>query len=149
MIVFGVEKYEDVIDEMKVYYPLHYDELASNHEIELDPDYEAYLKLKDFLHVVTVRDSDCDNKLVGYHISIVMPHLHYRKSLTAHTDIYYLHKDYRKGLAGINMLKYMEKSVKEIGVERIYMMTKTNLNRGKILDRLGYSEKEHIYTKMI
>lgn len=146
MITFQVENYADAIDEVKVYYPMHYDELASNHEIQLDPDYDAYLRINHLIHLVTVRDG---SKLVGYHLSFVMPHLHYRKSLTATTDIYFLDPAYRKGRAGLDLLKFMEKSLKDIGVERIYMMTKTNLNRGKILERLGYSEKEHIYTKMI
>ena len=134
--------------EIQRYWPEHYSELASNKEIELAPDYDWYVRtaMNGCLHVVTVRDGD---KLVGYHISIVAPHIHYRNSLTAHTDIYFLDKAYRKGFFGIDLFKFMEESLKARGVERIYMMTKTDSDKGKILDRLGYVEKERIYTKMI
>jgi len=148
MIEFCVEDYADVIAEIKPYYALHYDELASNKEIELDPNYEVYEKLHEagVLHVVTARDNGI---LVGYHISFVMPHLHYKQSLTAHTDIYYLRKDCRVGMNGVNLFKFMEQSLRVRGVERIYMMTKTDADKGVILERLGYVEKERIYTKMI
>lgn len=148
MLDFTVEKYEDCISEVSAYYPSHYDELASNKEIPLDPSYDSYdvMAKAGLLHVVVARK---DGVLVGYHISIVMRHLHYRKSLTAMTDIYYLRKDCRKGMNGVNLFKFMESSLKAIGVERIYMMTKTDFNKGAILERLGYVEKERIYTKMI
>lgn len=148
MIAFAVEQYQDAIDEIKPYYQAHYDELASNKEIPLDPNYEAYDRMAEMglMHVVTAR---LDGVLVGYHISIVFPHLHYKQSLTAHTDIYYLRPDCRIGRNGIELFKFMECSLKDKGVQRIYMMTKTDADKGAILERLGYAEKERIYTKMI
>lgn len=147
-IEFNVERYQDAINEIKPYYQAHYDELASNKEIPLDPDYETYDKLSEagFIHLVTARK---DGELVGYHISFVMPHMHYKSSLTAHTDIYYLRKDCRIGLNGYNFFKFMEESLNKKGVQRIYMMTKTDADKGIILKRLGYVEKERIYTKML
>lgn len=148
MIKFAVEQYRDAIEEVKPYYALHYAELASNKEIDLNPNYDAYNGLADagLIHLVTARDNGL---LVGYHISIVSPHMHYQHSLTAFTDIYYLDEKYRIGRNGINMFKFMESSLKKRGVERIYMMTKTDSDKSKILKRLGYAEKERIYTKMI
>jgi len=134
--------------ELWKYWPEHYEELASNKEIELAPDYDWYVAraMDRSLHVVTVRDG---HRLIGYHISIIAPHIHYKHSLTAHTDIYFLDKIYRRGHNGIKLFEFMESSLKERGVNRIYMMTKTDADKGKILDRLGYVEKERIYTKMI
>ena len=148
MITYQVERYMDAIPEIVPYYELHYAELASNKEIELEPDYEMYEKMDalGLLHLVTARS---DDELIGYYIAFVHGALHYRSSLTAHTDIYYLRKDFRSGFVGINFFKFVEKSLKEKGVQRIYMMTKVDSDKSAIWKRLGYVEKEIVFTKMI
>ena len=148
-VKFQVEEYEKVIEEIKPYYNSHYEEVAADKEIELNPSYETYttLALLGILHVVTVRNND--NNLIGYYIAIVTPHLHYKQSLTAVTDIYYLDPEYRFGRIAIDFFKFIESSLKDRGVQRIYTMTKSFANKGKIFEYLGYTEKERIYTKMI
>ena len=143
---YQVESYSACLGELKAIYPQHWQEIALNKDqIELDPDYELYAKLDELgaVHLVTARDG---RFLVGYHISFIRPHLHYRRSLTAFTDIFYLLPEYRRGLNGYNLLKFFVDSVREIGVERIYMMTKLAIDLTPILDRLGFSEIEHLHT---
>lgn len=147
-IEFAVEDYKMVVSELRGYYQAHYDELASNKEIPLAPDYAAYDELYRLhrLHVVTARR---DGVLVGYFISTLGYHLHYRDSLTAWTDIYYLRPDCRHGRNGVNLFKFMEDSLNAMGVERIYTSTKTELNNGPMLEALGYAPKEVVYTKIL
>lgn len=147
-LTFQVEKYEDVIEEIKPFYPQHYEELASDKEVPLDPDYDAYEVLRKMgtLHVVTAR---FEKQLVGYHFSILTPHLHYRASLTAFTDIYYLRTDCRQGMNGINFLKAVERSLEALGVQRLYVATKTDADKGSVFRWMGYKEKERVYTKML
>lgn len=149
MITYQVEQYTSAIDEMKVLYQDHWEEIAGDKDIiKLNPNYEAYLQMDKVgvLHLVTVRDEDL---LVGYHLSFISPHLHYVDSLTAFTDIFFLKKEYRKGRVGINLFKYMEHSLRAKGVQKIYMGTKLKHDIGRILEHLNYIPIERLYTKIL
>ena len=132
---------------MRLLYLEHWEEVALNKDaIPLKMDYGRYNKLDDAgaLHVVTARN---DGELIGYHMSMVWTHMHYADSLTAFTDIFFLRKEYRKGTgAGIKLFKFMINSLRERGVQRIYMGTKLSLDIGPILERLGFKAIERIYT---
>lgn len=147
-LTFQVEQYVDVINEIIPYYPMHYEELASDKSIPLDPDFEGYLwrAEKGLLQVVTARK---DGELVGYYIAFISPHIHYRHSLTAHVDIYYLRKDCRIGANGLDFLRFAEQSLVDRAVERIYVSTKTDSDKSAIFEWLGYQEKERVFTKLI
>ena len=149
MITYQVEQYNSAIDEMKELYLDHWEEIAGDKDIiKLNPNYELYTQMAKlgFIHLVTVRDEEC---LVGYHLSLVYPHMHYKDSLTAFTDIFFLKKEYRKGRIGINLFKYMEHSLRAKGVQKIYMGTKLKHDIGNLLERLGYTPIERLYTKIL
>ena len=48
-----------------------------------------------------------------------------------------------------NSLKYMEQSLKEIGVQKIYMGTKLHMDISPILTHLGYKQIEKSFAKVI
>lgn len=146
---FAIEPYSKAILEMAELYPEHWEEIALNRDvIKLEPDYERYLLLEDngMLHVVTAR---CEGKLVGYHVFIIMKHLHYRSSLTATSDITYLKPQYRKGFNGVKFLRFAFDSLKGKGVQRVYTNCKLHHDFGRVLERLGFIEVERIYTKVL
>lgn len=149
MISYQVEKFKDIYDELKELYPFHYKEVGVNQEyIPLDPDVDAYQSLENLgmLHIITIRDS---GKLVGYHKAIVMNHLHFKSTKTAYTDLYYLLPEYRKGFTGVKLFKMWEECMRELGVKKLYSMTKLKKNNSPIFDRLNFERVEHIYTKYI
>lgn len=147
---YQVEPYEQAIEGMRLLYQEHWEEVALDKgAIRLNPDYAKYSALAKagILNVVTARVS---GELIGYHISMVWPHIHYADSLTAFTDIFFLKREYRKGTgAGVRLLKFMEKSLRERGVQKIYMGTKLLHDIGPLLERLGYKAIERIYTKVL
>jgi len=149
-LTYVVEPYLDAIAEMRELYPEHWAEIALDKDaIQLEPDYATYdlLARTNVLHLVTARDGE--GKLVGYHLSMIHPHLHYRSSITCFTDVFFLKKDYRRGMAGYKMLKFFRDSVKARGVQKIYMSTKLSLDLGPIMDRLGFKPIERIYTMVL
>jgi GNAT superfamily N-acetyltransferase len=146
---FSVEKWSDVLPEMKGLFELHYREIASFQDrIKLDPDFDVYFALEATgkLHVVTARD---DGQLIGYHLSVVTPHMHYKNTLCAHMDVLFLLPEYRHGMAGVKLLKYAEKSLIERGVPWLINGTKKVHDFGPILERLGYKVREVIYEKFV
>ena len=147
--IFAVEKIFECIDDMRYLWSMHWDEIALDKEkIKLNPDIETFQLLEDAggLHIVTLRD---DGKLIGYHASIVRPHLHYKDSLTAYVDMYFIHPDDRKGRVGIDLFKYAEKSLSARGCERVYTGTKLHKDMGVLLSRLGHKETERLFVKYI
>jgi len=148
-LTYQVEDWFDCIEEMKWLFPIHWEEVALNQStIPLDMWFEEYSRFAELgiLHIVTVRD---DDKVVGYYWALIRPHMHYKESLTAFTDMFFLHPKYRKGFNGIKLFKFFERSVKEKGVQRIIASTKIKLDKSVIFERLNYQKAEIVYTKLI
>lgn len=148
-ITYQLETLHQFLGDMANLCELHWDEIAlDKHKVPLDPDIQTFQMLENAgqLVIVTVRD---DGKLIGYHFSLVRPHLHYKTSMTAYVDMYFLHPDYRGGLVGFKMFKFVEVVLKERGVDRIYSGTKLHKDMGRLFERLGYNETERLFVKWI
>ena len=79
---------------------LHWQEIALDKDtILLEPDVDSFIEMEQrgALQIVTARD---DGRLIGYHVTIVRNHLHYKSSLSGYVDMYFIHPDYRKGRTG-------------------------------------------------
>lgn len=149
MITYQREEWHACLEEMEALWPLHWEEVAGDKDvIKLEPNYAMYDSLVSTgqLHLITAR---ADGKLIGYHVSIVRPHLHYVNSLSAFTDMYFIHPDFRKGMVGVNIFRAAEKSLKQRGVQKMFTGTKLSLDMGRIFERLGWKETERLYTKVI
>lgn len=149
MITFHVESWSDVWREMEPHWKGHWEEVAMNRDtILLDPDIEAYNAMERVggLHIVVAREAGA---LVGYHISLVRPHLHYRNDLHAFTDLYYIAKSHRKGSAGVRLFKEVERTLKARGVVKMFTGTKLSLDMSRIFEYLGWTETERLFTKYI
>jgi len=145
MITFQKEPLFPFVDEALALFKEHYEEIAERTDvIELDPDLDRYKTLENakILEVHTARD---DGKLVGYSLWMVVNHLHYKKSVTASSDILYIHPDYRKGLLGYRFLKWTTEEIKKRSPQRILFHMKPFLDYGHLVERLGghYFEKTY------
>lgn len=145
MITFQKEPMFPFVHEAMALFKEHYEEIAERTDvIELDPDLDRYKALENakILEVHTARDGD---KLVGYSVWMVVNHLHYKKSVTASSDILYIHPEYRKGLLGYKFLKWTIEEIKTRSPQRILFHMKPFLDYGHLVERLGghYFEKTY------
>lgn len=143
------EQWDDALPEMKELFGAHYEEVAADKDlVTLNPAYERYdaMNKLGMLHLVTMRH---EGRLVGYILSMVMPHLHYADSLTSFPDVLYVKPQWRNGWSFMRMLKFNETSLKARGVERIYLGVKLWRDFGPLLERMDYKPIERIYTKII
>jgi GNAT superfamily N-acetyltransferase len=148
-ITYAVEHLRDMKLELESLLPLHYEEIARDKDIiALDPDWDSYFMLEAAgqFHCMVAR---CEGKMIGYHISFIRPNLHYRKSLTAATDIYFIRKEFRLGLVGFKLFREVEKSWRARGVQKAFSGTKRALNMGKLFQRLGWTHIEDTYAKVL
>ena len=146
---FQVERWSDLQAEMLPLLSKHWEEIAINRDkIPLDIDMDRYAALEEAgaLHIVTARE---DGELIGYHVAIVSPHLHYKSTLHGITDVYFIRPEHRKGFTGIRLFKRVEEEMRKLGVRKLFTGTKLHLDMGKVFERLGYSPTERLYTKYI
>lgn len=146
---YQTEHYNDCYVEIDQHLQAHWQEIALDHEaIPLDKDTVEYQRLADSgqLHITTVRK---DGLLIGYHASIVRPHLHYKSTLHAFVDVYYIVPAHRNGRVGIQLFIEAEKALKGRGVKKIFSGTKSHKHMGPIFERLSWRETETLYSKVI
>lgn len=156
MITYAVEAWSAVWPELSQLWDAHWREVALDQDvIKLDPDLDAYAAMEraGMLHIVVARRAGA---VVGYHISFVRPHLHYRRSLTAITDIYFIGAEHRGPRAALNLFKAVERTLAARGVQKQYTGTKIHrtpdgrsLDNGRLLEHLGHVEAERHYVKVI
>jgi GNAT superfamily N-acetyltransferase len=146
MITFQKESFAKFIEDGKEIFAKHNKEVVPQSEqIPLNVNYEAYFKIEEAnrLEVYTVRDN---GKLIGYTLWMLHYHIHYKSSLTANSTLIYIMPEYRKGLLGYKLIKWSVAKIKERGVQRLMMGVKPDHDFGKLLERLGATYFEKIYT---
>lgn len=127
----------------------HWKDIAVNKDkIKLNPDWDAYHSLEQDgkLKIFTAREQ---GELVGYFVVIVHRNLHYKDHLFASNDVIFLHPDHRKGRTGIKLVQFSEKCLKEDGVSVLAINTKVHKPFDKLMQFLGFSLVERIYSKYI
>lgn len=149
MITYALEKLRDVRPEMEVHFPQHWAEVARDRElIKLDPDWPSYFAMED-AGAVQAMIARSEGKVIGYHVSFIRPHLHYRQSLTAITDLYFLLPEYRMGRAGIRLFTEVEKAWRARGVQKAFTGTKCSADKSRLFEYLGWSRTEYLFTKVL
>lgn len=154
MITYQKEWFGKIMPELPDIFYAHWQEIALEKKaIKLAPDWNRYIALEaaKMLHIMTVRDNGI---LIGYYFGLVSSHLHYKASLTAWSDLFFVLPEYRTagfGLIGIGqrLLREAEKMLKDLGVQRHYMMTKQHLPLNMLMKRLRYKLVEKVYTRLL
>lgn len=147
--VYQVERWRDLKSEMLPLLVRHWREIALNHaEVPLDIDHERYdaLDASEALHILTARRGGL---LIGYHVAIVSPHLHYRSTLHGITDVYWIAPECRHGVTAMRLFQAVERELKKLGVRKLFTATKLHLDQGPLFERLGYRPVERLYAKLI
>ncbi len=132
---------------MKPLLEKHYKEIAHYSDIELDPDYDAYVKMESMgaVRVFTARDDA--GILVGYAIFFVRYNIHYKKSLQAHQDILFVDPA-RRGI-GAKLIQWSDEQLRAEGVQAVYHHVKSAHNFGPLLERIGYQLVDLIYARRL
>lgn len=132
----------------------HWDELAVHKEaMPLDPDFERFRQLGDMglFRVWAAMDGPT---LVGYMGWFIQPHIHYRSTLTAVEDLFLLSASYRRGLTGYRFFATAIDALRELGVKRVVLHTKTHFEQergglARFFERLGFEHTDDLYSRMI
>lgn len=137
MITFQEETLsQNFINEIEGILELHAEDL-NELAFSLNPDWNIYQQLadSDTLHIVTARDN---KKLIGYYVSIILTHPHYKDAVVAENDLHYLLPEYRKGWLGYKFLKQVIQFLKERNVDVITHSMKVRHSYLPLAERLGF-----------
>lgn len=145
-IEFKWSFWKEVRDEVAPLWEAHNQEIASPGDRKLyAPDWVRFDEMaaagKD--HWVAARLGE---QLVGYVFCIVTEHLHRMNTLSGFWDLYYLKPEHRHGWNGYKLIRAGRDSLWTRGVRKQYIGTKMWKDIGPILERLGFSEAERLYT---
>lgn len=149
MITTQLECFETSLPEFQPLFPLHWEELALNKDkVPLDPQYDIYIarEQKDELIFATMRE---DGEPIGYFIGFIAPGLHYQTCLTCIMDIFYIHPDKRKGRAGIKLFQFVEKELRNRGVDRWFVGSKCHADASPLFEYLKFNRVEVFYSKWL
>lgn len=147
---FNVEPWADFVVEAEPLFQKHWEEIALHKDtIKLKIDHAAYdnLDAQGALHVVVAREA---GEIIGYWLGIIRPHLHYADSLTAYTDVFYVRQASRRDVFVFqHMLGFVESSLKQRGVQKLFIASKAHKDLSKMFERLGMTRTETVYTKLL
>jgi GNAT superfamily N-acetyltransferase len=146
MLTAHVESLTDRLEELKPFFPMHWEELALNQkQVPLDPQYETYLQrdaLGEIMAIVLRKNGD----IVGYFVGFVAPGLHYRTCLTLTMDIFYVLPEHRGDGGGFVLFKAVEAEAKRRGVQRMFVGSKMHKDASWLFEKLGYEPVEVYYS---
>lgn len=150
-VVFAVERWATYAPDAEALWALHWQEVAlTQQEVPMDMDLERYAALDDagILHIVTGRD---DGRLIAYHTSLVLGHLHYKSTLHSLTDLYWVHPLWRRGTIALKLFGAAHRSLKARGVVKVISGTKlhSGLDMSRLFEFMDYTLAEKSYTKLL
>jgi hypothetical protein len=148
VITFQVERWREFAPDGYQIFPRHWEDLSLDRDkISLSVDDPKYQQLDDLgiLHIVTARK---DGRLIGYFLSFLMIHPHYKDAgMMAVADIYYLLPEARSGGTGVKLFAEVEKSLRERGVIKAYLSCKIHQDHTELFTRLGWKATDIMFTK--
>lgn len=149
MITFQSERWGGILPELRPLLQGQWEELGLYRDrVPLDMDWEKYERFDalEILKVTTARDA---GRLVGWYVSIVTPHPHYRTTLYGFLDFYYMLAPYRTGTLGLQLFMAMEQSMKLLGVQALIAISKTVRPIDLLFERLDWTEQGRTYMKVL
>lgn len=149
MIRFSIERWAEFYPDVQAIFPQHWRELAlDQNEIPIDIDAEKYAGL-DAAGVLLIVAARNEGKLVGYHLSFLMPHPHYKSSgPMGMTDMYYVLPEFRNG-AGFRLFAFWERELRKRGVKRAITSTKVHQDHSALFKALGWKHSDNTFVKLL
>jgi len=146
-IVRVVELTPEIIDAVEYLGSQHVEEIDVG---TLDIDWgtvEALLAMDAMIAFVVYSNY---GEIVGYCSYLVSPVLFQKGEQAAAQHCLFIRKDRRGGTTAVRLLKHSEKYLRDqTGISSINQVVTTTNNAGTLMERLGYTLAEQVYTKRI
>lgn len=148
-LVLKVERFRDIVDELHVLHEQHFSETEIHRlGFGLNPNYDYLIDLEKRGQLIqfTARDRET-NRLVGNIRMYINTSLH-TGTQYATEDTFYLLPEYRKGWTALRFWRFMEESVRAIGVRELRTDSKVINKVHKLNEYCGYKHVANKYVKV-
>lgn len=127
----------------------HWQEVAARKDLMvLDPDWDVYEDLEARGRLIQLV-AWVGGNLVGYSVSFLMHHLHYRGLLLAQNDVLFITKEHRKGKLGLQLIRATEEAARDNGARMVLWHAKPGTALDALLPRIGYAVHETMYAREV
>tara|TARA_R110002012_G_scaffold221211_1_gene392771 strand:+ start:227 stop:700 length:474 start_codon:yes stop_codon:yes gene_type:complete len=148
-VVFSIETDEDILRDYSGVLEEHYPELDwTEGKLPCSVDFDKYQLIYKNGNMVFLT-ARYNEELIGYCSVYADYHLHNKDKVYGIVDFFYLKKDYRKGSVGLRFVKFIETKMKEFNIDVFCIQSRAKRDTGKLLTRLGYTEVETVYGKIL
>lgn len=144
--LFGVERVEDIVDELAPLAVEHHAEVNVFSDVPLDIDWRKYEAASKSYRLIVCR---VDNKLVGWVGFFIADHIRHIGYKIAKEDWYYVIPEVRGAGIGKALFKYAENVLRNAGVKRVMMSCKVDHDHTGLIESLGYTYYEKNFTKVL
>lgn len=141
------ESLSTCLEEAKPLLLQHWEEIAVNHDIPLNPDYRFYhsLEAAGILRVYTIRCAE--GVLVGYAVYFLRRHIHYSDHTWAIADIIMVRPEHRNAGLGFRLFDFIERDLRDAGATVIHTTSKVDHPElGWLLSSRGHKKIEEGYS---
>lgn len=149
MVAFAVERFQDVIGEMRPILERHAANLTGHPDIPLCLNDRAYTAASDagILRIYTVRDG---GELVGYAVYQVGTNLHHASTRWATSDVAWIDPARRYFRVAWRLIDFAEQDLRRMGVVVLDAMTKdSHPAMGRLLAARGYEKIGALHQKRL
>lgn len=138
---------ESILEEAKPLLEKHWSEISFYKDIELNPDYELYLKMQSLGMIRCYSARIDEGKMIGYAVYFIKRNPHYKQSLVAAEDIIFFDPEYRG--RGMLFIKWCDQELKNLGVQIVTHHVKVQFDWSKALIRDGYDWQDKVLSKRL
>lgn len=125
----------------------HWEEVALNKGLMvLAPDWGRYRALED-AGILLALAAFLDGAMVGYAVTLVVDHLHYRALRYGQNDVLFVAKDHRASKVGLGLIRETERLVREAGGRMVTWHAKEGTPLEALLPRLGYGVQDVVFSR--
>jgi GNAT superfamily N-acetyltransferase len=123
----------------------HWEEIALNKKLmRLDPDWHRYYMLEE-QELLMTHTVWANEQLVGYSLTFVMPHLHYKQLMCAQNDVIFIAKPYR-GI-GKGLIARVEQDARNKGARLMLWHSKPDTALNGLMPRMGYRVQDIVHSR--
>lgn len=148
-------KYKEVLfsdhyEKLKPVFEEHFKEVGhagGPDRVDIDACYYLQHEQLGALKCFAALDGD---EVVGYISATMYSHPHYRGTRFAATDALYVSPEHRKSRVGLKLIQFTEHTLSiKYGVKYLQIVSNSNLDLSKYLERQGYSKSDITFCKRI
>ena len=126
----------------------HWEEIVTHREVTpLKPDMDFYRRLEPG-GTLLLLTAWAEDRMVGYSFNFVTQSPHFGGLVTVTNDALFIARAYRQGTGlGLALLKATEKHGQAMGGKLMMWLAKPDTPLAKLMDHLGYTPQEIVFTK--